>query len=1114
MSNIKTASSQPEQQNCYTVTMYRLKTADCTRQAYTAVPQHLDSDIKVLQLSYNELSELDLADLSSYPSLQEFYVIRNDIRSISPFAFVSLLSLQILDLDWNRLTAIPTAALQRLPAMRILSLKGNPLRHINDDDLLNITNLEDLNLESCQLSYISRNAFQHSTKLTSLNIAHNQLYYLPPLTLPDSLNVLRVYGNPWTCDCRLRWLRILLQERSSINWDFPDRTPICDMPVLLRDIKWKYLTGDQFVCASKVKAANRTSIQIKLGQPEYMECHIYGSPVPLVTWYQGNDVLVTKSDRVTVQQQTVANGGGNEPTFISSTVIINQTIASDVGDYKCRAENTFGSSEVTFNLWTVDRVTEAELLQNAMRSLVNQQMVIGMGVATGLVVVLICFTIACVCYRKIKRHRNYMFGEPVFGNGTATDHQTNFTSDVLSSNRTCNTTSTLTSSIPREQVNGRKSVMRDGDSEHYVYRRGSSRKRVEWKDDHTNADDESKTELINRCEENTKDSKSEIKDTAGGSENELQTGESAENSTDISDGSRIRVGAEERRSQYRRKKAQQLQQKPIMSSESDNLAANGSSSTSVTMRQFDDRLAVDDNPNLTQDQSSFHDRRNSLLDKVSEQSQERDILMIVAPLRLPIKEQPSNSQTDLEDNDGKTREDNDHGLTSSYKPYSIIDSLRVENLSNSDTSGVSSASPDRVDDRLAYSNSGRNKLSHDKLYGTIAPVSDRQDKRWDGEDDVKLSGLDTHCTSGSSQQVINIFGRSNTLPTRPRVRRRLPQPDVPVHQSGERANSFDFDNHSRFSYSMNSDDSNVSRQYSDLIAPYPHCQILLNSRDKSKELLNKPIAKSNSTTQWNNYRCNIPTVHSSTDIRDYRRRLPPITGLSFDEQRHDRKIHITDNARDYDVNYYTVNDERTRDLVNYSLNTSTRPRGVLKSSLANNNKVRDHINPSSACGDRTSVGSHDSYYKALENGCAISNMRNFYNTLQPPRARYVQFGLPDDHSSTASRDSVHSIQLAGNGWYHEQSRQPTNKRSMNSLPIEKQNNSRITSNFVHGNNLKIDQHHNNYPHPDSYSSHVGSRVRRSDAGAVSLEEIMRSPFQCSTNQDKMNIKFDDIGTEV
>ena len=188
-------------------------------------------------------------------------------------------------------------------------------------------------------------------------------------SLPPSLSVLRLYGNPWRCDCRLRWLRRLLPNVPTssssdssivprINWHFGDNTPKCTTPELMRDIQWRHLTVDQFACPSQIVTNSTTSVELRLGSNVSVECLVFGDPEPVVTWMRGASPV----DRSHVTESYVTVGGAGEgeeqERRIRSVLTLRDVTRGDVTDYKCVAVNPAGRSEVTYKVWIVgDEVT-------------------------------------------------------------------------------------------------------------------------------------------------------------------------------------------------------------------------------------------------------------------------------------------------------------------------------------------------------------------------------------------------------------------------------------------------------------------------------------------------------------------------------------------------------------------------------------------------------------------------------------------------------------------------------------------------------------------------------------------------------------------------------------
>ncbi|KAG1964302.1 leucine-rich repeat-containing protein [Pimephales promelas] len=70
--------------------------------------------LQILQLSYNQISNIGLTDLDKCSNLKELHLQHNSITSIHPNAFIDLKQLQVLDLSYNLLVTIPVPAYKSL----------------------------------------------------------------------------------------------------------------------------------------------------------------------------------------------------------------------------------------------------------------------------------------------------------------------------------------------------------------------------------------------------------------------------------------------------------------------------------------------------------------------------------------------------------------------------------------------------------------------------------------------------------------------------------------------------------------------------------------------------------------------------------------------------------------------------------------------------------------------------------------------------------------------------------------------------------------------------------------------------------------------------------------
>ncbi|XP_076365054.1 uncharacterized protein LOC143254145 isoform X3 [Tachypleus tridentatus] len=96
-------------------------------------------------------------------------------------------------------------------------------------------------VEECQnqIRFIPEDLFTDMPKLKSLDISINQISVLPEQTFKPvftSLDRLIVIGLPFTCDCRLSWIKPQWKERKSlmlVEWHESSRAE--NLPILLGD---------------------------------------------------------------------------------------------------------------------------------------------------------------------------------------------------------------------------------------------------------------------------------------------------------------------------------------------------------------------------------------------------------------------------------------------------------------------------------------------------------------------------------------------------------------------------------------------------------------------------------------------------------------------------------------------------------------------------------------------------------------------------------------------------------------------------------------------------------------------------------------------------------------
>lgn len=150
--------------------------------------------LQKIELGGCRLKKLQTGSFGNLMSLKTIDLSSNMIDSIDPGTLSCSPLLETLHLNDNNLRDVPVIVLSRLRLLKDLDLSENPLTSISSKAFLHNPNLEILNLESCELGFLQEGAFEGLTNLREL-----------------FLN-----GNPLGCDCRLRWLRRLMDKSKDI----------------------------------------------------------------------------------------------------------------------------------------------------------------------------------------------------------------------------------------------------------------------------------------------------------------------------------------------------------------------------------------------------------------------------------------------------------------------------------------------------------------------------------------------------------------------------------------------------------------------------------------------------------------------------------------------------------------------------------------------------------------------------------------------------------------------------------------------------------------------------------------------------------------------------------
>lgn len=143
------------------------------------------------------------------------------MSNISEF---SMMSSQVLKMSYNKVKEIKKETFKGLDSLLRLHMDHNHIEFINPEAFYGLTNLQLVHLEGNHLQQLHPDTFitlRHSQvfKLSSVRNIHlsdNLLTSLPADIFSGSsqLENLFLHGNPWSCDCRMKWFPVWAQRNT------------------------------------------------------------------------------------------------------------------------------------------------------------------------------------------------------------------------------------------------------------------------------------------------------------------------------------------------------------------------------------------------------------------------------------------------------------------------------------------------------------------------------------------------------------------------------------------------------------------------------------------------------------------------------------------------------------------------------------------------------------------------------------------------------------------------------------------------------------------------------------------------------------------------------------
>lgn len=218
------------------------------------------TQLSTLDLSSNSLEEIE-AGIFYNTNLKSLYIGSNRFHTLTAETFAGAMSLRQIFLRYNQVSEISSQAFWYNGGLTTVDLRDNALRSVGAE-YINLTSLSFLAFSGNKIHSIQTNAFEgtsisliylHNNSLTTLS--HHVFSYMP------TLSTITLSGNPWHCDCKVRYLCETMIDAMETGELFP----------------W-YEDADEMMCATPKSFQYQEMQTVK---PFQMICTTYASALAI-----------------------------------------------------------------------------------------------------------------------------------------------------------------------------------------------------------------------------------------------------------------------------------------------------------------------------------------------------------------------------------------------------------------------------------------------------------------------------------------------------------------------------------------------------------------------------------------------------------------------------------------------------------------------------------------------------------------------------------------------------------------------------------------------------------------------------------------------------------------
>ncbi|XP_012512268.1 PREDICTED: matrix-remodeling-associated protein 5 [Propithecus coquereli] len=187
----------------------------CTFRSLASVPSGISKHVERINLGFNSIQSLSETSFAGLTKLELLMIHGNEIPNIPDGALRDLTSLQVFKFSYNKLRVISARTLQGLSSLLRLHIDHNKIEFIHPQAFSGLTSLRLLHLEGNRLQQLHPATFStfsfldyfRLSTIRHLYLAENMIRTLPAGMLRNMplLENLYLHGNPWSCDCEMRW---------------------------------------------------------------------------------------------------------------------------------------------------------------------------------------------------------------------------------------------------------------------------------------------------------------------------------------------------------------------------------------------------------------------------------------------------------------------------------------------------------------------------------------------------------------------------------------------------------------------------------------------------------------------------------------------------------------------------------------------------------------------------------------------------------------------------------------------------------------------------------------------------------------------------------------------